>query len=65
MERCEYNPVQHRASYEPDDLGACPNETEYVVGADGLWHLCGSCAALPEFRRFKKTRRGDRGPASD
>jgi hypothetical protein len=50
-ERCEWDPVRDSAAEEAD---GCPNEATLSVGADGNWHLCESCAALPEFDCFRK-----------
>lgn len=47
---CEYNPQTHSASYENEVHASA----ELIVGASGQWRLCRSCAALPEFKRFKK-----------
>jgi hypothetical protein len=47
---CEYNPAEKRAAYE-NEVHA---NADFVVGANGLWRLCSSCAALPEFKRLKK-----------
>lgn len=53
MAECEYNPRQGRAKYEGEP---CHNEATVSVGADGKWHLCESCAALPDFKRFRSRR---------
>ena len=55
-ERCEYNPVLHSGSLDPPLETDCRNGAVYCVGADGQWHLCASCAYLPEFKRLKKSR---------
>lgn len=46
---CEWNPDEGRACYE-DEAHA---RAEVIVGANGRWRLCTSCAKLPEFRRFR------------
>lgn len=49
---CEYNPEAKRAAYE-NEVHA---QAELIVGANGKWRLCGSCAALPEFKRLRKRK---------
>jgi hypothetical protein len=51
---CEYNPYEKRGSYEHEP---CFNKATHVVGHDGKWHLCESCAALPEFNKYRVKRR--------
>jgi len=46
---CEWNPAKSAAAFGCEVHAAA----ELIVGADGQWRLCGSCAALPEFNRFK------------
>lgn len=46
---CEYNPEKKAAAFE-NEVHA---QATMIVGAKGQWRLCASCAALPEFRRFK------------
>ena len=60
MSRCEWDPKHNRAArvlgrHRSDDVivEGCPNEATICVGANGQWHLCESCAELPEFRRFR------------
>jgi hypothetical protein len=50
-ERCEWDPDRDSAAEESD---GCRNEATLSVGADGNWHLCESCAALPAFDRYRK-----------
>ena len=51
MNTCEWDPETKDAAY----TGAgCTNEATVCVGAQGNWHLCDECAALPEFKRFRK-----------
>lgn len=57
LETCEYNPSEMRAAYSDDDPGACMRVAEWCVGARGEWHLCGHCAELPEFKRFRRRDR--------
>ena len=49
---CEWNPDKNRACYF-DEAHA---EADFIVGANGQWRLCKKCAALPKFKRFKKTK---------
>lgn len=49
-EQCEYDPVRHAARY---DGQGCTNISSVCLGANGKWHLCASCAALPEFNRYR------------
>lgn len=46
---CEYSPRDQRAAYE-DEYHA---HAEWIIGRQGLWRLCDSCANLPEFKKFK------------
>lgn len=32
----------------------CTNRAMLSVGANGEWHLCDTCAALPDFKRFRR-----------
>jgi hypothetical protein len=56
---CEWDPVRGEpANYFDhgewvEHLG-CDNQSTLSVGANGKWHLCESCAALPEFKRYRK-----------
>lgn len=49
-ERCEYDPARQAAAYEGE---GCANVTSVCLGTGGKWHLCASCAALPEFNRYR------------
>ena len=52
---CEWNPTEERASWSGDvHFDATP--AAVIVGADGQWRLCESCAALPHFARFKSRK---------
>ena len=53
-ERCEYNPEKRRARFEGEP---CRNLSEWVVGANGQWRLCGECSHLPAFNRFRRRTR--------
>jgi hypothetical protein len=50
MERCDYSRDRKAAAFEDE---GCWNEA-VVSLADGHWHLCAECAALPEFKRYRK-----------
>lgn len=50
---CEWNPVDGREAQIGDDPGACRRIARVYLGANGAWHLCEKCAALPNFKRFK------------
>lgn len=52
-EQCEWNPTLNAAASSDD---APHGDAVWCVGAQGQWHLCDSCAQLPRFARFKKTR---------
>lgn len=64
-ERCDWNPKRHDVAYEPAREGDCPNEATVIVGGNGRWHLCDSCAALPEFSRFKARTRIESSATED
>ncbi len=46
---CEWDPEHGRPAHVDDEPHG---EATVSVGADGQWHLCASCAALPLFDRF-------------
>jgi len=46
---CEWDPVN---GCEASQNSGCPNPAEYSLGR-GKYLLCGSCAGLPEFARFR------------
>ena len=52
-DNCEWNPSENRAAYDIDDH-YLNTPARVIVGADGQWRLCESCAALPRFKRFRK-----------
>ncbi len=58
MSLCEYDPKRKQPALSVMDGGesmaGCMNEATVSIGAAGMWHLCASCAELPEFARFKK-----------
>jgi hypothetical protein len=54
-ERCEWNPVENLPSLDPPRATDCQNETWWTVGKGARnFHLCGECANLPAFYRFRK-----------
>jgi hypothetical protein len=48
---CEWNPTEDRPATAEDTVHA---PATVVLGMDGCWHLCESCAALPRFARFRR-----------
>lgn len=67
---CEWNPEKDRpgAGHHQQGLGwydydGCQNQAALIVGADGKWRLCRSCAALPRFNRYRVRREIGRGAA--
>lgn len=48
--RCEYDPATKAAAHEGD---GCANRATVSI-AHGMWHLCAQCAALPEFRKYRR-----------
>lgn len=46
---CEYDPKTKEAVYM-DKVHAV---AELIMGYNGKWRVCKSCAELPEFKRFK------------
>ena len=65
---CEWWPEQNRPaelhSSDPHDSRkrndthvGCQNPAEVLLGADGMCRLCESCAALPNFKRFRSRKR--------
>lgn len=55
-ERCEYNPVLKQPSWEPPLPTDCRNDATLSVGANGQWHVCDACAALPEFAKYRRRK---------
>lgn len=47
---CEWNPSEGRTAYYHEVHASAT----ILVGADGQYRLCEDCAALPEFKQFKK-----------
>lgn len=55
---CEWSPTRGEACYDNDPHWLDDEiKAEWIVGAGGKWRLCSSCAALPEFKRFRKRKR--------
>ena len=50
---CEWNPRTNQPAWS-NELHFRTTKAEVIVGANGQWRLCQSCAALPVFRRFRK-----------
>ncbi|MGI9492181.1 MAG: hypothetical protein ACR2QF_07270 [Geminicoccaceae bacterium] len=48
---CEWEPRWNRAA-DFDD--GCTNQAVWLVGSNGQWRLCDSCASLPKFKAFRK-----------
>lgn len=61
MADCEWNPREDRPAFVDDD-DELHGEATVIVGADGKWHLCESCARLPRFARHRKRPLGRRVP---
>lgn len=57
MSLCEWNRERGGPAMLPDSAhpGNCRNEATVSVGGPG-WHLCDSCAALPEFARYTRRK---------
>lgn len=56
---CEWSPERGGPAYTTDEHHWTTPAT-MIVGANGKWRLCSSCAALPAFKRHRK-----RKPISD
>ncbi len=52
IDGCEWNPEGSRPAYDGDAHHREAPAT-VIVGADGQWRLCTSCARLPVFARFR------------
>lgn len=50
--QCEWNPKHDRLKYSGE---SCFNEIRFNVGTTLNYHLCSSCAYLPQFKKHKKT----------
>lgn len=57
VEICEWNPKEARGALAVNDPGACQQEASVsLMAADGSWHLCVECAALPRFAKYKRRK---------
>lgn len=70
MSLCEWDPERgmpatelHETRWVDDRMErvlvercGCPNEAAIILGADGQWRLCASCAELSRFRRYRVAR---------
>jgi hypothetical protein len=50
---CEWDPVRGLPATDEEPAHA---EATVSVGADGTWHLCDACAALPRFKGYRSRR---------
>lgn len=59
---CEWNPTEKRSKYDGEP---CPNTATWSIGSGGRnLHVCDSCSALPELRRYRaRTRLRSSPPA--
>jgi len=48
---CEWDPTRDAPATTAE---GCPNQADTIVGADGKWRLCFSCARLPRFKSLRK-----------
>jgi hypothetical protein len=53
MSDCEWNPAENRPAFEGDPSHG---EAVMMVGVDGKWHLCASCASSETFKRYRVRR---------
>ena len=53
MSDCEWNPAENRPAFEGD---TSHGEATTMVGVDGKWHLCASCASSEAFKRYRVRR---------
>ena len=53
---CEFDPVRGEAAFDGDSHNATVPAV-WIVGGNGQWRLCDSCAALPRFAKFRKRQR--------
>ena len=47
---CEWDPTRDSPATTTE---GCRNRADLIVGADGKWRLCFSCARLPRFKRLR------------
>ena len=48
---CEWDPTRDSPATTTE---GCRNRADLIVGADGKWRLCFSCARLPHFKSLRK-----------
>lgn len=62
---CEWNPAEGEPSTyahingplpKKIDYYGCQNTSTQIIGHNGKWRLCDSCAALPEFKKYRKRK---------
>lgn len=69
MSLCEWDPEKNAPAVEQrsiaisggmstysdgwERISGCQREATLSVGANGEWHLCEKCAALPAFKRYR------------
>ena len=52
---CEWSPEDDRPALS-SDVHHQTTPAMFIIGADGQWRLCSSCAVLPRFKRFRTKR---------
>ena len=58
VELCEWDPEHSKPGYTGQGVHiGCQNPATWSIGKYPNWHLCDSCAALPEFKRYRKRER--------
>ena len=50
LDPCEWDPTRDAPATTTE---GCRNRADLIVGADGKWRLCFSCARLPRFKRLR------------
>lgn len=56
---CEWDPARDALAYAHDAHHGL-NLATWIVGANGNYRLCDSCAALPTFQRYRRRKRIER-----
>ena len=49
-ELCDWDPKRDIPAWGDD---GCKNPAVWSVGVKENWHLCETCAALPQFKKFR------------
>jgi hypothetical protein len=68
---CEWDPARNRPNRglrQSDGrfvAEGCQHEAEFIVGWNGQWRLCASCARLPFFSRFRRRKRIEKHQEDD